>query len=125
MYLIDTNIFLEILLNDSNSEKCETFLDTNIDNLHISDFSLHSIGIILYRTNKPELYLQFVLDIIPKIQVVTLPPEYHFYLDEGRITYHFDFDDAYQYGTAKYHGLNLETQDHDFEFVTDITVEFL
>ena len=49
MYLVDTNIFLEILLNDPNKLNCEKFLNDNINNLYISDFSLHSIGIILWR----------------------------------------------------------------------------
>ena len=29
-YLIDTNIFLEILLNQNNAEKCSSFLTENV-----------------------------------------------------------------------------------------------
>ena len=48
MYLIDTNIFLEVLLTQEKKETCKKFLDENIKNLYISDFSLHSIGVILF-----------------------------------------------------------------------------
>ncbi len=45
MYLIATNIFLEILLKQKRKEKCKKFLNANLGQLHISDFSLHSIGL--------------------------------------------------------------------------------
>ena len=46
-YLLDTNIFLEILLNQDKKEKAKMFIFDNIERLFISDFSLHSIGVIL------------------------------------------------------------------------------
>lgn len=36
-----------------------------------------------------------------------------------------DFDDAYQYCTAKYYGLKLVTMDKDFKKVEDVEVLFL
>ena len=39
MYLLDTNIFLEILLKQDKSDKCKAFLNDNIGLLNISDFS--------------------------------------------------------------------------------------
>jgi len=55
MFLADTNIFLEILLRQEKIKKCRKFLDENFGSLHISDFSLHSVGIILpaYALDKP------------------------------------------------------------------------
>ncbi len=44
--LIDTNIFLEILLDQEKKNICKEFLNYNIDHLFLSDFSLHSIGVI-------------------------------------------------------------------------------
>ena len=123
MYLIDTNIFLEILLNDPRSGQCETFLNDNIGNLHISDFSFHSIGVVLYRKNKPGLFSLFIRDVIPYIKIETIPVDYYFLLESGHSTYNLDFDDAFQYGTAKFHGLILKTLDHHFNSITDITVE--
>lgn len=43
MFLIDTNIFLEILLAQNKKEICKDFLNFNIGKLYITDFSLHSI----------------------------------------------------------------------------------
>lgn len=45
MFLVDTNIFLEILLGQDKKEDCKKFLNNNIENLNITDFSLHSIGV--------------------------------------------------------------------------------
>ncbi len=59
MYLLDTNIFLEILLGQEKKDECKKFLIANEDNIFISDFSLHSIGVILFRHNssfKPTLF---------------------------------------------------------------------
>jgi uncharacterized protein len=125
MYLVDTNIFLEILLNDPNRQACENFLNDNVDDLSISDFSLHSIGVILFRRNKPNTFNRFIHDVMPSIILVTLPVTFYSHIFQGRSTYNFDFDDDYQYSTAKYHGLILKTQDHHFYNVTDIRVEFL
>lgn len=45
MYLVDTNIWLERLLDQTRSDEVRQFLDaTPSEHLFISDFSLHSIG---------------------------------------------------------------------------------
>jgi hypothetical protein len=49
MFLADTNIFLEILLAGDKAETCKNFLSQNLGKIHISDFSLHSVGVILFR----------------------------------------------------------------------------
>ena len=60
MYLVDTNIFLEILLAQHRKEDCKRFLDTHIEEIAISDFSLHSIGVILFRNHEGGTFLKFV-----------------------------------------------------------------
>lgn len=60
MFLADTNIFLEILLEQDKKEECKRFLINNIGNLSITDFSLHSIGVILFRYNKEDIFQKFV-----------------------------------------------------------------
>ena len=67
MYLADTNIFLEILLKQNKSESCKSFLNTNLGHINITDFTLHSIGVILLRQNKDKLFLKFISDILHKI----------------------------------------------------------
>ena len=126
MYLVDTNIFLEILLEQEKKEKCKKFLNENIESLCISDFSLHSIGVILFRNNKEEVFKNFVDDIIPNIEIVTLPRNSYKDLPKVKKTLGLDFDDAYQYKTAEQHNLKIVTMDKDFEKVKDkITIIFL
>ena len=48
-FLYDTNIFLEILLNQDKKEQAKEILDNHLDQFFISDFSLHSIGVILIK----------------------------------------------------------------------------
>lgn len=50
MFLVDTNVFLEVFLEQKRAEESREFLlNAPADSLHISDFSLYSIGIILMR----------------------------------------------------------------------------
>ena len=125
MYLIDTNVFLEVLLTQKNRENCKKFLDDNIGNLHISDFSLHSIGVILFRNKKEDVFQKFVSDIFPNIEIVTLSKGSYESLVEIKRKPGLDFDDAYQYKIAKEHDLKVVTMDTDFEDITDIDVIFL
>ena len=126
MYLIDTNIFLEILLSQKQKDRCKGFLVSNIEHIYISDFSLHSIGVILFRNNKETVFDKFVKDIIQKIKILTLSEE--LYSDLGKVKEEFglDFDDAYQFKTAEEYGLSIVTQDKDFEKIAaKIDITFL
>jgi uncharacterized protein len=124
-FLIDTNVFLEILLSRSKKENCKKFLDENIGDLNITDFSLHSIGVILFRYKKKELFHEFIKDVIPKVNLLSLPVGgYPDLLDANR-DQGLDFDDAYQYCVAKYYGLQIATLDRDFERSKDIIIKFI
>ncbi len=125
MYLVDTNIFLEILLKQAKSEKCKNFLDNNIGELNITDFSLHSIGVILLRQNEDELFLKFLKDSLPKVQIVTLPQNRYEEIVLNKNRLNLDFDDSYQYTVCKNYGFKLSTMDKDFRGVTDIEILFL
>lgn len=48
-YLVDTNIILEILLKQAKAEKCKVFLEKYFSECALSDFSLHSIGVLLFK----------------------------------------------------------------------------
>jgi predicted nucleic acid-binding protein len=41
MYLVDTNIFLEILLAQDRNVDCKEFLQTHSAEIALSDFTLH------------------------------------------------------------------------------------
>ncbi len=117
MFLIDTNIFLEILLKQGKKESCKKFLDGNIGNLHVTDFSLHSVGVSLYKYNRSDVFQKFVKDTLPKIQIMSLPTELYDNIESVSLRMKLDFDDAYQYSVAKHHGLKIVTMDRDFERV--------
>ena len=125
MFLIDTNIFLEILLKQKKKDKCKQFLNRNAGNLCITDFSLHSIGVILFRYGKEKIYTKFVNDILPGTQLLSLPVDLYNELPEIKQHHGLDFDDAYQYSIAKFYGLKIVSMDRDFEKVKDVEVIFL
>ena len=126
MLLIDTNVFLEILLTQEKREVCKEFLDKNIGNLHISDFSLHSIGVILFRNNKEVIFRKFLNDLIPRVNIVGLSKESYKDLPDMKSRFELDFDDAYQYKVANDYNLEIVTMDRDFEKVKhEIKVAFL
>ena len=61
MYLLDTNIWLERLLDQDKSEEVERLLNqVPTDQLLITDFSFHSIGVALSRLRRVEGLLRFV-----------------------------------------------------------------
>jgi predicted nucleic acid-binding protein len=125
MYLVDTNIFLEVLLGHDKKEECKGFLMKNLGNLNITDFSLHSIGVILFRYRKEEVFQRFVEDILPNTRLLSLPlSQYREVANVGK-SFNLDFDDAYQYCVAKYYGLKVVTMDKDFEKIKDVDVVFL
>ncbi len=53
MYLVDTNIFLELLLEQEKANFVRTFL-RKVDSceINLSELSLYSIGIILFKLKK-------------------------------------------------------------------------
>jgi predicted nucleic acid-binding protein len=124
--LIDTNVFLEILLTQEKREACKGFLDRNIGNLYISDFSLHSIGVILFRNNKENIFQKFLNDLIPRDTIISLSKESYKDLPSIKSKFKLDFDDAYQYKIANDYNLEITTMDLDFEKVKhEIKITFL
>jgi len=125
MFLVDTNVFLEILLTQDKKEICKKFLDKNIGNLHITDFSMHSIGVILFRYHKEIIFQKFVEDVLPNTELLSLPMELYGEVVNAKKKLNLDFDDAYQYSVAKYRGLKVVTMDSDFKRIKDVDILFL
>ena len=125
MFLVDTNIFLEILLGQDKKKDCKKYLDNNIGKLNITNFSLHSIGVILFRYGKEDIFQKFIEDVIPAVKILSLPVEQYREVVGDRRILNLDFDDAYQYSVAKYYGLKVVTMDKDFERVKDVEILFL
>ncbi len=126
MLLVDTNVFLEILLTQEKQEMCKRFLDKNIGNLCISDFSLHSIGVILFRNKKEDIFQKFVNDLSPRVNIISLSKESYKDLPDIKNKLELDFDDAYQYKVANDNNIEIVTMDRDFERAKhEIKVTFL
>ena len=125
-YLIDTNIFLEILLGQERKEKCKDYLNSKLDKIYISDFSLHSIGVILFKLDKQDKFEVFLEDLLPRIEHIGLPLIDYKNVKRISSKYKLDFDDAYQTSVAESFGLTISTIDKDYKrIVKDYKVEFI
>jgi len=107
VFLIDTNIFLEILLQQDKSNICKNFIIKNIDKINISDFTLHSIGLILFKQDEEKLFLKFISDTLSKIPLISLLKNKYRNITNIKNKYKLDFDDSYQYSICKYFGWKL------------------
>lgn len=130
MYLLDTNIFLEILLEQEKKEDFKSFIINNINNISISDFSLHSIGVILFRYKKYEIFKHFLNDIINNFKIVSLNDISLKSLENIASTLHLDFDDSYQTLIAIENKFEIVTMDKDFLIINEkkdigVTVKFI
>ncbi len=95
MYLVDTNIWLERLLEQDRSEEVRQFLDrVPTDQLLITDFSFHSIGVIFDRLKRRAEFLTFVQDVLidAAVAVAALQPHYMQRVVDLANTYRLDFD---------------------------------
>jgi uncharacterized protein len=118
MYLIDTNIWLERLLDQKRSQEVGQFLDqVPSERLYMSDFTLHSIGIIMSRHKQSETFLSFIQDvfIVGAVVLVQLYPEDMSHLVDTMEQFSLDFDDAYQHAIAERYDLTLVSFDQHFD----------
>ncbi len=116
-YLVDTNVWLERLLDQEKSGIASEFLDSSpIDSLFVSDFSIHSIGIILSRLKEFAVLEKFLYDLFVNGQIELLSLSSVDLLDviENIKKYKFDFDDSYQYTVAHKFDMTIVTFDKDF-----------
>ncbi|HSV87597.1 MAG TPA: PIN domain-containing protein [Bacteroidales bacterium] len=116
-YLVDTNVWLERLLDQEKSDIVSKFLNLSpIDSLFVSDFSIHSIGVILSRLKKYVVLEKFLNDLFVNGQIELLSLYSVDLLDvvENIKKYKFDFDDSYQYTVAYKFDLTIVTFDKDF-----------
>lgn len=83
----------------------------------ISDFSLHSIGLILFRRNQHLTFQQFLNDMITRsgTMLTSLSVEDMESVIDAAQRFNLDFDDAYQYVTAEKYNLTLVSFDSDFD----------
>ena len=118
MNLFDTNIYLEVILDQEKSDLCIELLNRRSDTHCISDLSLHSIGILLFRKGNEQTFMG-------STWLIHLPVEGYNGVIDTRKRYGLDFDDAYQLTIARIFGLTIITMDKHFTRVSDVNVELL
>ena len=117
-YLLDTNVWLERLLDQDRADEVKQLLETvPSDRLLITDFSFHSIGLILLRLERSEALLSFARDLFTdnSVRLLALEPDDMERLITVASDYRLDFDDAYQYVAAERNGVPLVSFDGDFD----------
>ncbi len=121
MYLIDTNIWLELLLQQDKAGEVSSFFQVvDASSLAITDFTLYSIGIILTRLKKYDAFDDFVADTLEENSVnrICLDPSVLRKISVIQKQFSLDFDDAYQYVAATENELVLVSFDADFDKTT-------
>ena len=117
MYLVDTNIFLEALLRQERAAEVESFFQSiDLDTIFMTDFSVYSIGIALFRVKNFTIFTRFVEDmIVDGISILSLTPEDLKTLNQSTQKFNLDFDDVYQYAVAEKYDLQIISFDKDFD----------
>ncbi len=93
------------------------FQAVDTSSLAITDFTLYSIGIILTRLKKYDVFDDFVDDILEENSVnrICLDPAGLRRISAIQKQFSLDFDYAYQYVAATENGLILVSFDSDFD----------
>ncbi|MBI2345561.1 MAG: type II toxin-antitoxin system VapC family toxin, partial [Deltaproteobacteria bacterium] len=126
-FLFDTNIFLEILLDQPGREDCVTALG-RADADHkgwLTAFSLHAIEHIIFnRTGRHELVATFLAVVMAYPYLDTYATTVAEELEVARLAPRvgLDFDDCLQYYAARKLDAQLVTLDRHFARCRDLTV---
>ena len=118
MYLLDTNIVLELLLDQDKADQVERFLKSlPPEQLYLSEFAFYSLGIILFRHKRHDAFVQMVEDLLAMggIRLVRLEADETRDIVRAAQSFNLDFDDAYQYATAERYNLTIVSFDGDFD----------
>ena len=118
MYLLDTSIILELLLDQEKADDVEQLLrETQLGRLHLTEFTLYSIGIVLIRRKRQDAFLQVVDELLGAggLQLVRLLVRDMKAVADASRRFNLDFDDAYQYAAAEKRKLVILSFDADFD----------
>jgi predicted nucleic acid-binding protein len=119
MYLVDTNIWLELILEQDRAKEVREFFESleNHQVLSVTELSIYSVGIILARLGKDEAFLDFISDSIVDTGVIRiiLDLEDMDTVISIKKANNLDFDDAYIYAAAEKYDLVIVSFDSDFD----------
>ena len=106
------------LLDQARSEEVGDFLQrVPGDRLYLTDFTLHSIGIILLKLEEAATFSRFVQDVLldGAVRLVGLQPDDMMSVIDAAGKYGLDFDDAYQYAASGKFNFQIVSFDSDFD----------
>ncbi len=118
MFLVDTNVWLEGLLNQENATEVRRFLDEVPNSrLFVTDFAVFSIGILTVGLGRHEVFLEFLRDVFQRggVRLLRLDVADLESVPNLALKFGLDFDDAYQYTVASKFGLQIVSFDRDFD----------
>jgi predicted nucleic acid-binding protein len=105
MYLVDANIFLEVLLSEDRKDECKRFLRLLKDGREsgiVTDFTIHSIIVIMDHFSKLKELKTFLLSLLAykglHVYFTTVGDEVR--AVEFAVEQNLDMDDAIQYLSA-------------------------
>lgn len=118
MYLLDTNVILELLLNQEQADVVEQLLQSvSPERLFFSECSLYSPGIALVHRKLYDMFVRAVDDLLvtggARLMRLTAS-DMQDVVQTGR-QFNLDFDDAYQYAVAQRYDLTIVSFDKDFD----------
>ena len=117
-YLVDTNVWLELLLAQENADSVRRFLrKVPGSSIALSEFTLYSIAIILIRLHKDRDLADFLADTVEGGDVarICLDTDGFRKAMSACRSLKLDFDDSYQYVVAEKHDLVIVSFDKDFD----------
>jgi len=118
VFLVDTNVWLELLLEQERAQEVRQFFqDKEAADISITEFSLYSIAVILSRLKKDTIFEDFLSDTIEDsgISRIVLTATDLKSTIALRRRFRLDFDDAYQYVAAEKYNLTIVSFDRDFD----------
>lgn len=120
MFLVDTNVWLELLLEQEKANEARSFLQrVPANQLAITEFSLYSMAIILCQLGKETVLTDFLSDTFGAgVSRILLNPHDFPRILDARRRFDLDFDDAYQHAAAQKHDLETVSFDRDFDRTT-------
>ncbi|MCD5417107.1 PIN domain-containing protein [Candidatus Bipolaricaulota bacterium] len=116
--LLDTNIFLEVILEQERAGEAQSLLSAIEEHeFFLSDYSLHSIGLLFFRRRQHEVFRQFLIDMFLEagVAIIALSAWEMDGVIQVAKRFSLDFDDAYQYAVAERYGLTIISFDSDFD----------
>lgn len=118
MLLLDTNCWMQLARRRADADDVRSLISlVPRTRLFVSDFSVHSIGVIFERKGMIEGYVDFVdrSSFGRELRIVDVPLAQLQRIADVCLAHRLDFDDAYKYVAAELHGLKLVSFDADFD----------